>query len=117
MRWRGKLWLPTSCHVVRKEEHSLAHLRNPKICGVEESVVGSVSHFLQHFTHLFGDIVSAIVEDVWDVLDEHGQRLEVLHVVQISNVQIAPVVLEECLGMLCNLPQLRATNPSKCLAR
>ena len=57
-----------------------------------------------------------IVEDVRNILHDDDKWLELPDIVEVSQVEIAPCVMQKCFGMTRNLAELCASDPCKGLA-
>ena len=64
-----------------------------------------------------GHVLSAVVEHVRHVLDDHGKRCERLYVAQVLDVEKRPRIVDEGLGVLVDLPELRPPDTREGLAR
>ena len=81
--------------------------------GIQQRVGADIAFLRQHLTDVLGDVLSAVVEDVRDVLDQHGERLEGVYVAEILLVKPRTRVVAEGLGMGRDLAQLRAPDPGE----
>ena len=101
---------------VGNQKHAIPHLRHTVKGRVDETISRRVAKVGQCFCDFAHDVMPAIVENVWHVLDEQRERLRGLHVMEVSEVKVASWIDLKCARVLSDFAELCATNTGVGLA-
>jgi hypothetical protein len=87
-----------------------------RICGtverrIQKRVAAHVSFLFQHLADFLREVLAAMIENIGDVLYQHGKRLEGRRVVQIFLIKPRARIVTESLRMLIDFTQLRPAHP------
>ncbi len=99
------------------EKYAIPHLRNPVKGRVDEAIARRIAKVRKRFSDLTHDVMPAVVENVWYVLDKQRKRLCSFHIMEVSEVEVTSWVDFERAGVLSDFAKLCTTNPGVGLAR
>jgi hypothetical protein len=115
-RGRRKLRFATDLRGKCDQKHSLSHLGHAVENSIQESVLAGITELLKDLTDLLCNVMPAIVQYVRNVLDHYRQRTIRLNICEIPEIEVAPGIVQEGIGVACHLPQLRPPHSCKGLA-
>ena len=101
---------------IGQQKHTFAGLRNSVVHAVQERVLADVTQRRKHFACFLGNVVTAVVDHVWNVFHQDHERLETSYEVDIAKIKIAAWVLLECGWMIEDFAELGSTDSRKRLA-
>jgi hypothetical protein len=116
MRWNGKTGQPIQFLAAGDQIDAPSILRNTVASRVEQTEVDSIPEFLQLICYLAGQVAAAVVQDIRNVLEKEGERLQIPYVAKVLNIKLPSGVLPKSLRMFMDLAELCPTDPGIGLA-